>query len=195
VGAVSANGLGIRARYWDFSHTTRSITSAVDDILVDAYTIDLELFERIDLNCNTSIEWSGGIRYTDLIENLDFGSDFAQTTGWGGILGLQLNRQFWNGELFARARYSIMYDNDARREFADVNAFRSFDLLGSQSEIALGYEVCRELRSGRLLRLRAGWEWQQWDGFAHLHDDFGTEEELSGAIGFAGFVLGGNLSF
>ncbi len=195
LGVLRSDGLGIRTRFWDFSHTARSVGAAADDIQVDAYTWDLEVFERIDLNCNTSIEWSGGVRYTDLIEDLSSGGDFAQTTGFGGVVGLQLNRAVGRGEFYGRARFSIMSDDDAFREFADVNGNRSLDLLASQTEIGLGYEVVRHLDCCRTLRLRAGYEWQQWDGFAQGHDDFGVEEEISAAIGFEGFVLGASLDY
>ena len=151
LGVLRSDGLGIRTRFWDFSHTARSVGAAADDIQVDAYTWDLEVFERIDLNCNTSIEWSGGVRYTDLIEDLSSGGDFAQTTGFGGVVGLQLNRAVGRGEFYGRARFSIMSDDDAFREFADVNdlltcsrvrpklvsATRSFDI-----SIAAAHSAC-----------------------------------------------------
>lgn len=191
LGFQSDSGMGVRTRLWDFSHTSNSNGSAVDDILVDAFVLDVELFERIDLNCHTSLEWSGGLRYTDFTEALGVGTGPrlpASTEAWGGVIGAQVNRCLGRGEIYARARAAMMLAYDGSRPGAGNT---QFDMWTNQLEIGLGYELVREMRSGRLARLRVGYEWQDWEGFSNR----GAVPGANNDVGFAGFVLGAGLDY
>ena len=191
LGFQSDGGMGVRTRIWDFSHTANSVGSPVDDVLVDAFVWDIELFERIALNCNTSLEWSAGLRYTDFTEALGVGLGPrlpASTEGWGGVIGLQLNRCLGRGEIYARARHAMSLVYDGSRPGAGNT---QFDMWTNQTEIGLGYEIVRETRAGRLLRLRLGYEWQDWEGFSNR----GAVPGANNDVAFAGFVFGAGLNY
>lgn len=185
IGAMSDTGLGIRGRVWDYSHTT-GVPSVV---IVDTLTADLEVFERIDLTCTTSVEWSAGVRYTDFLTRRLVGAfDHDNSEGWGGTFGLQLNRCWLGGELYGRARYSILHIEDGT---FDTIAGPQLDMVRGQTEIGLGYAYCYVVW-GVATQLRAGYEWQLWENFTS-NDNFGITTPVD--VGFDGFVIGATLEF
>lgn len=186
LGALTDSGMGIRTRIWDYSHATNS--TAGNRVIVDTLTADLEAFERIDLSCTTSMEWSAGVRYTDFISRRLPGPDNDNSEGWGGTFGLQLNRCLYGGEVYARARYSILHIKDGEFDFSVAGP--EVDMVRSQTEIGLGYELCRDV-FGVPTQLRAGYEWQLWENFSS-NDVTGTTPV---DVGFDGFVLGAAVTY
>ena len=164
---------------------------AQDSIDVNTFTIDNEFFENIQLTDCTSVEFSGGIRYVEFEERLNFAVVTEDTIfrGFGGIVGLQVNRQFWNGELYARARGSILMD---AKSFTGGPPTDLVDAVTSITEVSLGYQINYDLSSGALLTLRSGVEWQHWTDFSVSQNQSGDDES---SVGFAGFVLGGGLTY
>jgi hypothetical protein len=187
VGYVGSSGLGFRIRYFEFDHTA---TGGLDSIDVNTFTIDQEFFENVQLTDYTSVEFSGGVRYVEFEERLNFPVLTEQTIfrGFGGIVGMQVNRQFWNGDLYARARGSILMDE---KSFASP-ATNLVDAVVSITEVSLGYQINYDLSSGALLTLRSGVEWQHWTDFSVSQNTNGDTES---SVGFAGFVLGGGLTY
>ena len=66
IGYGAADGLGVRARWWQYDHEERS--SGGNDFSVDTYNIDFEVFQEICLNYCTTLELFAGIRYNEFEE-------------------------------------------------------------------------------------------------------------------------------
>lgn len=184
VGLVGPDGLGIRARWWDYDHKSNGAS-------VDTQNIDIEFYEELSLTCCTSIEFSVGIRIHEYEEGgltrLDGGQsyldgyDFEYETV-GGILGIELNRQLAvGGALYARLREAILMD-----DFDDgmLGAIRH-DTTQTHTEIGFGYEKTGCMGCA-IVTVRAGAEWQNWQNYG-----FSGRE----AVGFGGFVIGAGVAY
>jgi len=209
VGYVGPGGLGIRFRYFDYSHNAGVDLNALGvgdrNLLVDTYNMDVEFFEKIDVGCLTSIEWSAGVRYNDFkyrdIDVIDPGVVDAfreQFSGWGLTFGLQVDRCLGPGNIYARARWAILQDENSTKEndFGDPatiafgNPDVAIDDVRMQTEIALGYEVSRCTNFG-IVTARIGYEIQFWDSYT----EFFPENQIvapatESNFGFDGLVLG-----
>lgn len=183
-------GRGARVRYWEYDHRSENAGDSID---VATYTIDGEWFTNLQIFCDTRIEFSAGVRYVDFREILDFpvGGPILENTrfsGVGGLIGLQVNQAVWGGELYARARGSILM-SDKGISSPETNLV---DATQTIAELGLGYQVTYRLGNGSLLAARAGVEWQNWS-------DFSVEQNLSGDegsdVGFGGFVVGAGLNY
>jgi hypothetical protein len=213
VGYVGPSGLGIRARYWDFAHTSKE--SMYSYLNVDTFNLDLELFRRCELCCSTTVEWSAGVRYNDYkiedkitnvdqvlaawdeFQDLGYNNWAEQFSGLGGVFGLKVNHCFWRGEFYGRARWSILHSDDERSQMQgywgdDGEAVmingreaQAKDLIHMQTELAIGYEMKHCLCNGMVLSARVGYEWQYWDSYDIFTGD---------GIGFDGVILGVGLS-
>ena len=62
VGWVAPSGVGVRFRWWDYDHDARATNGSGDFFSVDAFTMDLEVFEEIRLTKKLWLEGSGGVR-------------------------------------------------------------------------------------------------------------------------------------
>jgi hypothetical protein len=174
LGYVTCDGLGARVRYWEYNQDNNNNTESVD-----TYNIDLELFQEICVSCNTTIEISAGIRYNDFDErraNVGLPAAAAGNTSfsaYGGVIGVQVNRDTCYGTLYARTRYAILMDD------IHVNAVNGIDHKVDQTEVALG--VSRDFcLAGMAGSVHAGAEWWNWGEYS-LADD---------SVGFGGFVFG-----
>ena len=186
LGYAGCDGLGMRVRYWQYDENTLSNNGNV--ISVDTYTIDFEVFQCIDLGSCTSVEISGGIRYNefDMFREgvvLD-GNDSFQ--GFGGIVAIEANRQLnCNWSAYGRFRQVILSDDFFANQIGNDS---EFDGIRDVTEVALGinYHGCR-------WTLNAGYEWHLWSNYTR-----GTSANLdieTSDVGFAGFVLGAELSY
>ena len=186
LGYANCNGRGVRVRYWDYDHDTRSDDGGLID--VDTYNVDFELFQVLSLPCRTTLDMSVGIRYNDFFHFFEdgvLGQEQHSFDGIGGMFALagrvDLN---CNLSAYARFREVIMMD-DAQ-----------FDTLGG-----LENDVTRpipELGFGLLYRscnlvAHAGVEWQNWGNYTSngLVNLDGEPHD----IGFAGFVVGAGLNY
>jgi hypothetical protein len=139
------DGLGIRARYFDYDQANGA------DAL-DTDTFDVEIFDSFQLNCNWTLIVGGGIRFMDLTSSV--GDDFH---GIGPVVSAELYRTInCNTQLYAITRYSILVDGGA-------NGGGPQDLTASTLEIQLGLQRTWDLDSGALAFGRIGWEAQQYD--------------------------------
>lgn len=183
-GVVGPDGLGIRARWWDYDHKSGGAA-------VDTQNIDIELYEELCVTGCTSIEFSVGIRIHDyedaglarLYDSESYldGYDFEYKSV-GGILGIEVNRQLAvGGALYARLREAILMD-----DFDDgmLGAVRH-DTTQTHTEIGFGYEKTGCMGCA-IVTIRAGAEWQNWQNYGSS----GTE-----AVGFGGFVIGAGLAY
>ena len=183
LGWEGCDGLGTRVRYWKWDHTTLSVDD--DPISVDTYTIDLEVYQRLEVGSCTNIEIMGGIRYNEFIMDRS-ALPTDRFRGFGGLIGIQADRQLTcNWSAYGRLREVILADDFFALEFGNSN---ENDGIRDVTEIALGveYNNCN-------WSFHAGYEWHLWSNYTRgtiANADLETSD-----IGFAGFVVGGELSY
>ena len=180
---IGPNGIGIRARYWEYSHD--KISANGQQVIADTYLADIELFERIDLSCCTALDWSAGIRFHDFDFDREGSDDhFTLDKAWGGIVGVQLNRCLGHGALYGRARWGIVVGEQG---FIHSQGVVDNHMSRSQTSLGLGYAVSHDLPSGAIIAGFTGYEWRYWDNYVGSNQ--GGDDVLTG-IGFDGFHLG-----
>ncbi|MDX1945404.1 MAG: hypothetical protein SFU86_08345 [Pirellulaceae bacterium] len=171
IGYQRDDGLGIRARLFDFEQT------AGDDY-IDITTFDLEIYDSFQLSCNWDLVLGGGIRYLDYHDDEDDGDNDA-ITGVGPVVTAELYRHVNDRlALYAIGRQSIVVGNGV----AEGNDTE--DMATSITELQLGAQVHREW-NGAYLFGRAGWEAQT---FNDVHDDAEESTTLMGAVFSAGIL-------
>lgn len=185
LGYVSCDGWGARIRWWEYDHD--AIAAGDDVVDVDTYNIDFEIFQEVCLNCCTSVEISAGIRYNEfqfLRENGSVATDLHDFSGVGGMFAIEGRRDLGCGlGVYARLREAIMTGDmvlDGRDEV---------DVTRPITEIAFGvaYGSCN-------WNVHAGLEWQNWANYTEGPAFLNLDQEVND-IGFAGFVLGGELTY
>jgi hypothetical protein len=193
LGYVGPGGLGIRTRYWEIDGSATS--EAGLPVGVNAYNIDIEAFQEYCLGCNTTIELSLGVRYAELWQDaVDIRLQSLAITGFsgfGGTMAAEVNRAVFVGDIYARARLSVLMGDAVVRQIDPAGfALSSYadDCTATQTELGLGYEICRCTNFG-MLTLRAGVEWQNWANMA-VAGNFATPADVMEDAGFAGFVFG-----
>jgi hypothetical protein len=190
LGFVGSGGLGVRTRYWEIDGSATS--EAGNAVGVNAYNIDIEAFQDYCLGCNTAIELSLGVRYAELWQDTTVVGGPSIVTGFsgfGGTMAAEVNRAVFIGDVYARARLSLlMGDTVIHQALVDAPpALRADDCTAAQTELALGYEICRCTDFG-MVTLRTGVEWQNWANMAVA--GFGAPADVMEDAGFAGFVFG-----
>jgi len=187
LGYEGANGLGARVRYWEYDQVNEA-----RNISVDTFNLDFEVFQNIQLSSNTSVEMSAGIRKNDF-EEIDSSGVIplpvaivipTSFSGWGGLLGVEINRESRFGTLYAYGRYAILMGDVsiATATWAPIpatNIVRGIDHTGHQTEIGLGIERSFDIL-GATATAKAGVEWSNWSNYSY---EFRS-------VGFGGFVLG-----
>ncbi len=188
LGYEGPSGFGARVRYWEYDQVNKA-----QNVSVDTFNLDFEVFQEIQLNSNTSVEMSAGIRKNDF-EEIDSGvfpllgivipTSFS---GWGGLLGVEVNRESRLGTLYAHGRYAVLMGDIDTATTAwggliptpTTTAFSGIDHTGHQMEIGLGIERSFELL-GATATATAGVEWSNWSNYSY---EFRS-------VGFGGLVLG-----
>ena len=192
LGIVNDEGLGGRIRWWDYNEDATAPAGGF--VSVDTYTIDLEVFQNIQLNSCASVEFSGGVRYVDFTEMVGIGFiSFNAFDGLGGVVGAKVRLESRFGTLYGGARFALIGD-DKVFDDVDPGIDTHLDVITSMTEIGTGVEFNRCLSSGATLTGRAGFEWQIWENFVEGkdvgNDQFGDFFGGGGDAGFVGFVLG-----
>jgi hypothetical protein len=195
LGYAGANGLGLRTRYWELDASV--VSAAGNPSGLNAYNIDLEAFQEYCLGCDTTLELSLGVRYAELWQDsTDVGAQEFGTagfSGFGGTMGAEVNRNVLNGSVYARARLSLLMGDAVVRQVDAAGAplLLSYadDCTAAQTELGIGYEICRCTRLG-MVTLRTGVEWQNWANMAVADVPFGVVGDQMDDAGFAGFVVG-----
>jgi hypothetical protein len=164
------DGLGLRARYFDYQQT------AANGDNIDLNTLDFEVIDSLQLGCNWTLLVGGGLRYLNLNSNAaNNGIDIF--AGYGPVVTAELYRTInCNTQLYAITRYSILIDDGANVPRGQQ------DVCMATLDIQLGIQRTRELASGALAFGRLGWESQQYD-------DASDSEESIVLNGFT-FTLG-----
>lgn len=193
IGAVTCDGLGTRLRYWDYSHSNPAPEGGGSRLEVDTFNFDVEVFDCIQLSCNTTLEVSGGMRYNEFSEIVvntgrQLSHDFSAP---GILLGAEVRRTpSFGGQLYGGIRGSLlMSDMDVRDTF--FGNFRRLDTVQSVLEMGGGYQYCTHI-GHTLVTAKVGVEWQQWMNYSDSLD-FGWNSPTD--VGFGGFVLGVGAEF
>lgn len=248
LGYESCDGLGVRGRYWKYNEAVVGPTvlvSAFDpdgpnpnltvvpigvaaSVNVETYTLDAEVYQTIELNCLTTLEVSGGLRYVEFEETLAanivagalpqtiaavagppvIGAKAAPSallnmnstfSGYGGLLGAQLNRQMGNGlSVFGRTRGTVLMSDRESRLTAGglVNSTTVLpDVTCGMIEVAIGAQYSFQLGNA-IATLRVGGEWQNWYNFTSELPVVGTSRVTSPMdVGFGGYSVGAGLQF
>jgi hypothetical protein len=200
LGYIGADGLGVRARYFEFHHQLEA-NEALSRLDVDTYTIDTELFERFNLDDRWDLEASFGARYVEFAETMrdqDAALELRHNLvhGFGLIGGVELRRQVCCGAIYGRFRQSILAE-DRTRINTGSGTDTSLDTVVGISEINIGYELSRNLSNGSLVYFRVGGEYQMWSNFSSAFDGVTGEAFWDGAsdVGFAGLAFTGGLVY
>jgi hypothetical protein len=144
-----ADGLGVRARYFDYFQT------ANNGDIVDFETYDIEVFDTIELGCHWTLVAGAGIRYLEYDNN---GTGPADAFfGYGPLATIELYRAINDSwQLYGISRFSILVDDSS-------NAVAGADITASTTELQIGAQYDRILASGALGFARIGWESQWYD--------------------------------
>lgn len=189
LGYVSPDGMGVRARWWQFDQKQGANDVSKGSLGVDTYNIDIEIFEEIDLTPCASVELFAGMRYNDFDEN--FVGDNAtrilnvNSSTYGGVFGTQVNRIIQRGKLFARVRGAILMDDANVLNASDV-VVRT-DMIQGMTEFATGFEVVQCTPYGSI-RFMLGAEWQHWFNYSTEFDT--TTSGGPTDVGFGGITTG-----
>lgn len=186
-GYQGADGLGWRVRYWEFDHQkNRPIgDNVVDSIDYDAYTLDLELFDSMNLGCYWDLSFWGGFRYVEFDqERLTFianngthleGNQF-QNSSIGLTVGGELRRAMGcNVAGFLNTRASVLMGDEDETQITGgvwTLADRELDNVYYIWESQAGTQWTQELDGGYLY-VRAAVEVQIWENFAGNNEDWG----------------------
>lgn len=177
LGYTGAADVGWRLTYWEFNQTGDAGLGRLD--YLDTFNLDLELVKRLELAENTLLELTAGVRTNNT--RCEFDTDPLNFNGFGAVLGgkVGLDTNF-GGLVYARGKLALLGGsaNDDRNLLL-------FDTMRQQIEVGLGYEHPLEFERFTLVP-RAGFEWQNWEGFAPDPVD----EHADASLGFIGFVGG-----
>ncbi len=200
VGFVGPAGLGVRSRLWYYDAGT--LSAAGNPIGVEAYYVDIELFQEYDLACHSCLEVSLGVRYSDFTQvatDLTVpGALVGGWQGWGGTLGVEAKRSLCLGNIYARGRLSILMGDASVGTVLPgvVIPFYAEGNTVTQTELGVGYEVAGYY--GRaLVSARIGAEWQSWSNVAMADTAFGGAgaTDILEDAGWAGLVLALGVEF
>jgi hypothetical protein len=196
VGYVRCDGLGVRARYWQFDHAIDVVENAGSALVVDTYTFDFEVFDTFCLNPSWDLELAAGIRYTDFLEVMaDIPGDndirFNEFTGFGGVVSAELRRCIGtSGNIWFRTRSAILMDDKTILNDPGQGQFvQLVDVTVGMTEIAFGYDYVMPICCGGYYFAGIQAEWQNWYNFSSGFEDTENNEDFAGPadVGFAGF--------
>lgn len=217
LGRQRDDGVGTRVRYWTYNQSTVTVDNpdieeaSGQTISANTFVMDGEFVQDIDLNNLTSLEVAAGVRYLEF--DLDLGTHAVANDirykshfdGLGITFGTVLRRQARYGNLYAKARGSLLMDDIELSGKSIVDPASDSKVVGNdhpvtQIELGIGYEKARYFDNGAVLRVRVGLESQQWLSVAarksegagvplRATPDNGTD------AAFAGFLVGGELSY
>jgi hypothetical protein len=187
VGYTACNGLGLRARYWQFDQrTTGTIVGLFGDTPVrqafDLDVVDLEVTTRSPVGLCWDLLLAGGLCYVHReYEQKDdvFITSAAQGDYLGATVAAELRRPWGCGvSLYGTGRASVLIGDTDVLGFGMSTSVE--DDIFAVFEGQLGLEWCRRLANGSQLYARLAGELQYWDA--------GFPEDRS--FGLAGLAVG-----
>jgi len=174
IGYQRDDGLGGRLRYFDY------FQRANNGDFIDIYTLDLEVYDQVELGCYWDLLVGAGFRVLGYQDSDGEGDPESLHSLWGvgPVVTAELYRHLGDrAALYAIARQSIIVGTGAD----DGN--RQEDDTGSVTELQLGLQL-HTYWGDSLVFGRVGWETQ---GYYDIHDG----EELVTLMGaaFTGGVM------
>ena len=165
LGHERCDGLGVRATYFQYDHTTEASPLGVTTGL-EIHALDLEATSRLKF-CGSNALISAGFRYAKLeqafvaagLGTLDFESEGGGLT-IGGQLTRDLGRTDW--DLVIASRSSILF-TDNYVAVSGIGSGTSEESTMKVLEARIGVRKQRELRSGALATLELAFEAQNWE--------------------------------
>ena len=203
LGVIGEDGLGLRGQWFEYSHAEDANVAATNinppgqRFAIDAYTVDLEVFEEFQVHENWGLELSGGFRHSGFEEVMRDNAEIRthDFNGIGPVVGIEARRRFLGGRLYGRFQAATLFgdkhrDNDSAGDTEELR-----DSIHTQLEIAGGFRAERPLGKAATLSWWAGFESADWLAFSsNFNNDGGTirEGQWSGNadVGFASFVFG-----
>jgi hypothetical protein len=201
-GYQGSDGLGWRARYFEFDHAQTGVTGA-DVQAFDTYVLDLEFIDSMSLGCYWDASFFGGFRYLEMDHTRGVagvaGSQAYQHSDIGLTIGGELRRCIGNGLAgYANTRASVMLGDET--EWAVLATGAPFVVRDNELdniyyiwEAQTGVQWTNELQSGGYLFARAGVEVQIWDNAAGSGPGFanaaGTEDFGLAGLAFAAGII------
>jgi hypothetical protein len=200
-GYQGSDGLGFRVRYWEFNHTisgASNVAGRTDALGVDAYILDAEFFDSMNLGCNWDATWFSGFRYMEF-DHLR--QSTLNTTGavanssefdnaaYGLTLGGELRRCIGAGLAgFINTRGSVLFGDQS--EYDENGLVDSeLDNLYYIWEAQAGVQWTRELEMGGYLFARAAAEVQYWNNIVGEPIFDGGEAVGFGGVSFSAGVI------
>ena len=220
LGYVGESGLGARARYWQFDHTSGGATRDIDqgngNFLTIAtnnrlrlYTIDAEVTQRAALG-RFLFNFAAGGRYVEFGNTINASLSTQGLTGaarlgvnfvgGGPTLAAEAWRPLVGGfALYGNGRASLLYGNSVTTLQSDVGNNPLGQQLRQASllpifETQLGVQWTKLLAGGATFFVRSGVEAQLWNGVGRLPNTF-SNNNGGGGPNFVVFSDLGNLGF
>ena len=184
---TGSNGLGLRARYWEFDHhITNNLNIFTYDL--DAFTIDLEVTYSKLIGGDWDVLLSGGVRHFGFNEVRTFLSPSTVDSDLTGVvIGGELKRNLIGGlRGYGVTRGSAVFgdlEGEVPPGFVVVLENRHAVMWEAQ----LGLEYCRETSLGAL-SLRLGAEVMHWDSVSYKRIAGTVSADES--VGMVGIVTG-----
>ena len=177
IGRDNGCGSGFRVRYmdWDAREADDDEGQTID--VIDVQTVDVEFYTGCDICCNTSLEFSAGVRYFDYLEDWDIDDDDSiyQVNGWGPTVSIGATHSINDCySFFTLLRESVVSVHG--NYFGDDIENQS----GLLSEVQVGVGYTRCMCSGMMF-VRAAIEGQHYSNIAE-------------GAGYGAGLLGGHLS-
>lgn len=188
LGVENCGGLGARVRYWFFDESAPTADGG-GFVAVDAYTIDAEIFKRVQLTRCTTLEGFGGVRWSEFNLNDDTDLDW-RVEGVGITTGFEISQHFRrNHRLYAGTRLAVVVGDVTLADSGDLDDSTGVGVSNTSLhvELAAGYEGKSDIGRGVTLVYGAGAELHNWSDAA-IKPDASDEAYLTDA-GWAGFTF------
>jgi hypothetical protein len=153
---LGPNNLGVTARYYSYDQTGNDPGSSL--LLLDADNVDLDLFKKLDISNATSVEFSGGFRYSEA--EIFYPSAFEPNDfdGLGGLVGAKGKTQvFTGGWVYARGALALLA-GDGNHDANSGGFTFPHQMSRTHTELGIGYEHPFELKRA-INTPHVGMEW------------------------------------
>ncbi|MCA9035557.1 MAG: hypothetical protein KDA91_10520 [Planctomycetaceae bacterium] len=198
LGYRTASGLGLRGRYWSYSHGfTYDPPFSNSTLYVGAHAADLEIISLQRFR-QWNLEFSSGVRHAKLRYDSPvigaFGIGQASFEGVGPTVSVEATRGVGTRgiDIFANVRGSLLFgqiNNASMLTYIPTGPIR--DEVMQIVENQLGVSWTRTIGHSSVLQLRTAWETQYWMNNTFSDDALG----IGTNIGFMGPTIAAELRY
>jgi len=169
LGYQRSDGLGVRARYFDFDQVADN-----NDLFLAIHT-DLEIFDTVEVGCNWDVVIGAGARYVEINFDEASGTSTERFYGVGPVVTAEVYRHVNHlSALYVIGRQSILVGDEGRFENQPNSSL-------TISEIQMGAQIHRDW-NGALIFGRIGWESQCYYDLLNASNTMATL--MGGAVSF-----------